>query len=353
VACAPLGAVTHVFTDLDGTLFAPGGTLLANHAGESCVALAQALCNLKAAGIEVIIVTGRNSSQGMEMLRVLNLDTFVGEMGATVETCDRSQAGKPQSRLRYLLGAWDADVAKDCAPAQLVAQSGVVEQLLAAFPGQLELYPNMNMAASTVLRGAIDIEKANRLLATELAMRPPATAGETHAMAQATAKALPLTLHDNGIIHTPAPGLPTLSELHIYHLLPSGVSKAAAVAALMTERGIAPKAAVAIGDSAADMAMGEHTGTLVVMQNGLKSGGVRAALSRRQAALDQATPLVGANKAADVSQAVNAVEPDESPFFSTTFCTLKPTADGWVEFAEALLAAKRTGGAQAEAEHRG
>jgi hydroxymethylpyrimidine pyrophosphatase-like HAD family hydrolase len=386
--------ITHVFTDLDGTLFAPGGTLLTNHQGVPSVALAQALCDLKLAGIEVIIVTGRDCSQGTEMLRMMNLDAFIGELGATLETSDRSQVGKPKSHLRYLCvkktpyDKKDYYVEKDLSscvdalsvsetnfqkteahfvlasgfsksPAQLVAESGIVQKLLDAFSGRLELIPDKQMTVSTIFRGDIDVREANRFLlnelreasvATALSATPasaapdlaistvPAlsetetTASTTTALAQelTTSQAThfstlftALELHDNGIIRTPAANLPLVQDVHIYHLLPQGVSKAAAVRAFMLEHKIAAENALAIGDSLSDMLMGDCTSMLVVMHNGLRSSAVQDAVCERAKQLP-----------------------------TTTLRTQKPTADGWVEFAMALLASKNKAADNAEPKNK-
>ncbi|MDR1082549.1 MAG: Cof-type HAD-IIB family hydrolase [Coriobacteriales bacterium] len=293
--------ITHIYTDLDGTLFAPGGILLANHAGEPSTATAEALVALKRAGIEVIIVTGRDGNQGRELLRILNLETFIGELGCLV--IEGAGAG---ARVSYELGEWEnVTLAADLAPGilpegltpyHLIQKSGVIERLLAAFPGKLEphfLYPNQSPNQRQVtyaLRGFVDTERTAALLERE------------H---------LPLLLLDNGEIHPQTHTLVDCPEIHIYHLMPSGVSKASAVAKDIARRDIAPGQTLAIGDAAADVAMGEHTGSLVVMANALHSTAVQAALDKRNAR------------------------------GNVTLYTENPTADGWTEFAQSLLATRR------------
>ncbi|MDR0308385.1 MAG: HAD family hydrolase, partial [Coriobacteriales bacterium] len=157
-AMRAFSTLTHIYSDLDGTLFAPGGRLLANHAGEPSTALAEALVRLKTAGIEVIIVTGRNGVQGTEMLRMLNLETFIGEMGTLV-----LEGAGPLMKKRYLLGEWDTAVTEEITPHKMIIQSGIVERLIAAFPGKLEphgLINSGNIDVSVVFRGFVDIQKA-------------------------------------------------------------------------------------------------------------------------------------------------------------------------------------------------
>lgn len=73
-----------------------------------------------------------------------------------------------------------------------------------------------------------------------------------------------LRLHDNGILRRRSPGL-EVGEVHVYNLLPRGVSKATAVAADLVDRGIDADEAVAIGDSASDLALAPHVATLFLV----------------------------------------------------------------------------------------
>jgi hydroxymethylpyrimidine pyrophosphatase-like HAD family hydrolase len=298
-----LERVTHVYTDLDGTLFAPGGKLLANHAGEPSTATASALVALKRAGIEVIIVTGRNGLQGHELLRMLDLQTFIGEVGCLI-----MEGFGINARTTYELGDWEhvtlvdgrapGEVPAGLTPYRLILSDGVIDRLLATFPGKLEPhfpYPNERQVTHA-FRGFVDAEKAERLLADER---------------------LPLELIDNGEIHPQVHTLVDCPEIHIYHLVPRGTSKAAAVARDCARRGLRAEQTLAIGDALGDVEMGQHTGSLVIMGNALRSETVRRGLARR---------------AADAKKAGYQI---------VTLYTEGHTADGWAEFAEALLAAKR------------
>jgi len=296
-AQAALAPVTHIYTDLDGTLFAPGGRLLSDHAGQPSTALAEALVALNKAGIQVIIVTGRNGVQGHEILRLLNLQTFIGELGCLVIEGTGARMQK-----RYLLGEWSGvvleaglapgELPEGQTPYELITKSGALERLLAAFPGKLEghgLNIGEDIEVTVILRGRVVVQQANALLADE---------------------SLPLQLIDNGIIHPANHGLMDCDEVHIYHLIPRGNSKQAAVAADMAARRLQPEQTVAIGDSPSDLEMGDHTGSLVVVANALDAAAVGEQLATR-AQTDR-----------------------------LTFLTESRTADGWVEFAGALLRAK-------------
>jgi phosphoglycolate phosphatase-like HAD superfamily hydrolase len=288
-----LAQVTHVYTDLDGTMLAPGGRLLTNHAGEPSTALAEALIAMKRVGVETIIVTGRDAEQGNELLRILNLDTFIGEIGTF-----RLDGFGALGRTRYLLGEWEnvelapglalGQLPANVTPYELVEQSGVMQRLATAFPGRLEphFFFRVRSWVTHTLRGFVTPEEAKTFLATE------------H---------LPLTLIDNGIIQPQLHTLIDCPEIHVYHLAPRGASKAGAVREDILMRGLDSSTTLAIGDAPGDVEMGEYTGTLVVVANALRSAQVREQVAARLA--------VG----------------------KPTFVTKGSTADGWVEFAKALL----------------
>jgi hydroxymethylpyrimidine pyrophosphatase-like HAD family hydrolase len=292
-AASILAQVTHIYTDLDGTLFAPGGTLLATNDRSPSLATATALVALRQAGIEVAIVTGRNRSQGNEIMRILNIDLFIAEMGCLV-----MRGYGPGGKVSLALGDWEhtqlapglapGELPANTTPLQLMERTGVVDRLLAAFAGKLEFHNpyKVTREVTLTLRGFVDADKIVAHLATE---------------------ALPLQLIDNGVIHPAGHTLVDCPEVHAYHLMPRGAGKAAAVAADMELRGLEPAQCLAIGDAVGDVAMGSHTGSMVVVGNALKSGVVETAARHCP-----------------------------NPVFATTGYT----ADGWAEFAQAVLAAK-------------
>ncbi|MCL1846408.1 MAG: Cof-type HAD-IIB family hydrolase [Coriobacteriia bacterium] len=319
-AALRLKGITHVYTDLDGTLFAPAGKLLTAHDGTPSTAVAEALVSLKRAGIEVIIVTGRHASQGYEFLRLFNLQTFIGEHGCVV-----LEGGGFGQRVHYELGDWAHTVLADglapgelpdgVTPYELIEQSGVVARLNAAFPGKLEpaIYLPDTRQVTHAFRGFVDDDEVGRILAAET---------------------LPLELCDNGVIHPSRHTLIDCPEIHIYHLTPRGSSKALAVKMDLERRGVVRERAVAIGDSKSDVEMGDYTGALVVMGNALHSKTVLKALAARAA---RAARLEAGMR--DRSEGEEA-GPSRYERDATALYTQGFTADGWVEFAQALLAAR-------------
>ena len=292
-ARALLAGVRVVYTDLDGTLLAPGGRLLADHAGRPSTATANALVALKAAGITVIPVTGRGADQGSEFLRLMNLDCYIGEVGGYIL---RRQGTHIEER--FVMGAWErleltpglapGELPAGVNPYELMQQSGTIERLLGAFPGMLFTYPAPR-SVSWSLWGNVEVALAAEVLAREK---------------------LPLQLLDNGLLYHPPGELANHAPVHIYHLLPAGVTKKLALAEDRTSRGLPTSATLAIGDSAIDLEMSEESGVFVMMANGLRNPAVQEAVTARIAA------------------------------GQTILHTTRSTTDGWVEFAQALLSAQ-------------
>ena len=291
-AQAALASVTHVYTDLDGTLLAPGGRLLTNHLGKPSIKLAEALVLLKHADIEVIIVTGRDVCSSTEIMRTTNLGQFIAEMGCIVQTGFGASAQKS-----YHLGEWQAKPglldslqSEGITPYKMIEQSGILEVLFSRFKGRLEAYefPGSFREVTYLLRGNIDTSagsEADTLLAEF---------------------DVPLQMLDNGVISVKQHGLAGVNDLHVYHLMPRGTGKGPAVAFDMAAKGLVPRQTLAIGDAIGDIAMGAVTGSFVLVKN----------LSERS--LDDHTAAVVADPA-------------------TLFATSLPNASGWTEFAYALM----------------
>jgi hydroxymethylpyrimidine pyrophosphatase-like HAD family hydrolase len=90
-----------------------------------------------------------------------------------------------------------------------------------------------------------------------------------------------LTLKDNGAI--PATSRMTLAEQalppRVYHLLPRGISKGAAITWDLARRGLSPADAVAIGDSVSDLEMAPAVGRLWITANGAAVPGMAELLA--------------------------------------------------------------------------
>ncbi len=289
-----LAQITHVYTDLDGTLLAPGGRLLTGHNGKPSTLLAKVLVKMKQAGINVIIVTGRDAASATEIMRLLNLEQFIAEMGCITQFSYGAYAEK-----QYNLGDWTAEHFNEATaettgstPHDLIAQSGALEDLLSHFSGRLEVHAlkGSSREVTYMLRGDVDTSPGG-MVERLLAQHEP-----------------PLQLLDNGIIHPRDHGLLHVRDVHVYHLMPRGTGKGNAVAIDMATKGLSAAETVAIGDAEGDADMGRYTGSFVLMSN---------------------------HKKAAPTTYVEATVANPDALFTTTL----PTADGWTEFAHALLKA--------------
>jgi len=99
-----------------------------------------------------------------------------------------------------------------------------------------------------------------------------------------------LRLRDNGVLreHKAATGL---EAVHVYHLVPDGISKGAAVAYDLARRGIDPARALAIGDSASDLEMAPHVGRMSVVANGARAPRMAALIRRHPNVVVEDTSL--------------------------------------------------------------
>jgi hypothetical protein len=146
----------------------------------------------------------------------------------------------------------------DRTPMDVMAELGVVEELFAEHPGRLEWHAPWHSThdADALLRGRVDPLAVDAWLAERgLGW---------------------LTLKDNGAL--PLTTRMTLDPdplpPRVYHLMPRGISKGAAVAWDLERRGLTPDDAVAIGDSVSDLEMAPAVGRLFITANGAAVDGM-------------------------------------------------------------------------------
>ena len=207
------------YIDLDGTLLGSGGSVLRNGAGGSDDAAIQALMDLADAGVPYVFVSGRSRLRLETIGRLLGAHSVLAELGAL-------EAGYPTAPGQTVIDA--------------VAATGIIDALLDREPG-LEIHPGAlwGREGSHCLRG----------------IARPDTAAWVREYSDGA-----LRFADNGRI---GPG-----EVHVFHVLPTRASKAAAVAVHVGQHGFDAAGCLAIGDSGEDMAMGEVVGTFALVRNG-------------------------------------------------------------------------------------
>jgi phosphoglycolate phosphatase len=226
-----------LYTDLDGTVFGPGGSLFAASDGGTTRLAAEALAALHEAGVDLVPVSGRTVRQVRETARLLGARDFIAELGGV--TC--YDLGREVVRVPFDRGG---------TPYQALSGSGAAGLLLEAFPGRIEPHAPWSFEsreASMLFRGHVDLDEARGLLDRS---------GYGW-----------VDLQDNGIIARRFEGL-DVDQVHAYHLVPRGVGKATAVRADLRRRGLGPDGSAAVGDSASDAALAPLVGAVFIVANG-------------------------------------------------------------------------------------
>lgn len=286
IATRALERARVLYTDLDGTLVARGGSVLASPDGRPSTHVAEAIVALADAGLTVVPISGRSRLQLREFTQVLGWDGYIAEAGGIIVHGTGLDA-----EVRMDHGTWAADtLGEKETPFDAIGRAGATEALMAAFPGRIEPYApwQLEREVSLLLRGCLDRASGQAVLDT---------------------LDLPLDFVDNGMVR--GRGTLTCTDIppHAYHVVPRGVSKARAIALDLAWRGLAPEQAAAIGDSATDLQMAASVELMVLVDNAFASPGVLAEL--------EGTPHANVWRTAGAS------------------------TDGWAEFAKAWTAAVR------------
>jgi hydroxymethylpyrimidine pyrophosphatase-like HAD family hydrolase len=234
--------VRTVYTDLDGTLLGPGGSLFAVPGGTSREpALARAA--LLDAGVDLVVVSGRTRDQIREVARVVGAVAYVAELGGLlVYRHERTEEVVRAEGVRRGRGT----------AAEAIERSGAAGFLLEAYGGRLEPHAPwafLDRECSVLLRGNVELQEAR----TELG-----SVGYGW-----------LDLLDNGIL-SGGDRFPALQveEVHVYHLVPAGVSKRSAIALDRARRKLEPDQCVVVGDSPSDAAAAAEVGAVFIVANG-------------------------------------------------------------------------------------
>jgi hydroxymethylpyrimidine pyrophosphatase-like HAD family hydrolase len=244
-------ALRCVYTDLDGTLLGPRGSLFRDPDGGFSLRQARALEACHRAGVEVVIMSGRREAQVMADARLLGQTSYIYEAGCGVMI---------DGERTLLTGDWT--VGEDgTTPADRIHAAGIPELLFERFEGRLEWHSpwHADRRLSLLMRGKVDVAEANELL-------------REHGHED-------LRFLDNGAIGRRMDGIE--GPAHAYHLVPGGASKANGVAFHLRARGYDPESCIAVGDSIEDLESAVSVGRFFCVANGpANDPGLREALSR-------------------------------------------------------------------------
>jgi hypothetical protein len=226
------------YVDLDGTLLGPGGALLRDADGAFSLLGARALEACARAGAEVVLVSGRRQTTLFYDARLMGVTSYAFEAGAGVVL---------DGELHWLTGELvprDGHTIFD-----QIEESGAPALLLDHFAGRLEYHDpwHRGREVSHLFRGLVPAAESDALLVAN---------GHPD-----------LRLVDNGVVHRRSPALAALPQVHAYHLVPAGASKANAVARHMRMRGYAPGDCLGVGDSREDLDVAAHVGSFWLVAN--------------------------------------------------------------------------------------
>jgi hydroxymethylpyrimidine pyrophosphatase-like HAD family hydrolase len=240
-----------LYLDLDSTLLGRGASLLHDGDGRVSIEGVRAVQACLRAEVEVVLMSGRRRLQLAEDARLLGQSSYVYEAGACV-VLDGEE--------HWLTGAMRPG---ELTIAQQIERSGAPALLLEHYAGRLEHHDpwHTEREVSHLFRGLVDADEADRVLAER---------GYEE-----------LRLIDNGAVSRRSPALADLPQVRGYHLLPAGVSKAAAVAFHRRARGYPREETFAVGDSREDLATAEHVQTFWLVANAIeRDPSIGEALSR-------------------------------------------------------------------------
>lgn len=248
-----LRKVRYVITDADGTMFT-GAKATVNTAGEPSAELIETLVELTKAGVGVIPCTGRNRAMIQEDARVLGFTGWIAEMGGVL--CTR-QSSNPE--WHYFTGTMPYDEASGKTPHDVICETGVIDEMLARWPGHLETYHD----------NGIGFEYRE----VTVALRGDAPEDDIQDMLDHSG--LPLYLSDNGMVDHISGASELVCDharpegIHTYHITPAGVSKGSGILRFIELAGLEPDEVLGAGDSPADCVIADAVGTFLFMCNGL------------------------------------------------------------------------------------
>jgi phosphoglycolate phosphatase len=243
-------ALRCVYTDLDGTLLGPRGSLFRDPDGNFSLRQARALEACHRAGVEVVIMSGRREATVRSDARLIGQTSYIYEAGCAVMI---------DGERTLLTGEWQSE--EGSTPAERMIDAGIPDLLFERFSGRLEWHEpwHTGRELSLLMRGKVDVAEVNELLVAE---------GHED-----------LRFLDNGAIGRRMDGVE--GRTHAYHLVPGGASKAKGVAFHLRARGYDPESCIGIGDSIEDLEVAVAVGAFFCVANGpARDEALREALAR-------------------------------------------------------------------------
>jgi hypothetical protein len=248
----PRRPVRVIYTDMDGTMLGPWGSLVHALDDDATPVLTlepvTALVDLHRARVPLVLVSGRHAAGLRDLCTLLSAEGFVGEMGGVIGW-DRGHTWE------VLRGAMPDDLPGT--PWDVIHAAGLVEELHRRFDLEYHAPWHLNHQADVLLRGNADVAEVEAWLTDQ---------GFGW-----------LVMLDNGVLPAAEAGR---RGVHVWHLLPRGLGKGQGVVLDLARRGLGPADAIAIGDSLSDLDMAPAVGRMFLVANGAAHPHVRRAAER-------------------------------------------------------------------------
>ena len=232
-----LKKVRVIYTDIDGTLVGPGGSLFASADGTLTLRTARAVFKAVRLGIDVFMVSGRSSHGLRTVAQVLGFRNYAAELGSEI-IYDLGE--------KVISNIHGFDLGKGEKPIDWIRNSGALDLIFGEFPHKIRYYTPFSDSChnTALLIGNVEVTKANQILNEHC-----------HRV---------LRLVDNGKV----PPVPDFSHPHCYHLLAASAGKKLAVRKDKEIRRLDKKHLVGIGESIEDLEIASEVGAYFVVRNG-------------------------------------------------------------------------------------
>ena len=230
-----------IYSDLDGTLFNDQGCMIKDARSEYYFEALNLLEKINGKGWDLVLVSGRNKFALRYNAQMIGASNYIAELG---------------SELVYDLGK-DVHVTFDNSRNNIdLKYEGedlikIIDLLKKEFPGKIEgkLEWAMHRSFNALFLGEIDLDKGNKLL-------------RENGFEE-------LILLDNGFSNLFQIDL-DVDRLHIYNLMPVGVTKANGVRLDKKLRNFKMENCIALGDSLEDLKMAGEVKYFFLMKNALE-----------------------------------------------------------------------------------
>ncbi|MFQ6051325.1 MAG: HAD-IIB family hydrolase [Candidatus Hydrothermarchaeota archaeon] len=231
-----------IYTDIDGTLVGPDGSIFRDDAGKLSIKIAEALLYTHMLKKDVVMVSGRTNDQLKSNAELLGFKNYIAELGTQI-------VYNLGEKVYYNIGDFQVTGRNIY---ESIMNSGAPDSLLERYEGKLEYHTPWSeyRDCTVLLRGHVDLREANSFLRDS---------GYEN-----------LKLVDNGVINVKTKNL-SVSEIHAYHLLPKESGKKSAVEKDKEIRNIKKEEAISIGESASDIEIAEVTQIFFLVRNGLEN----------------------------------------------------------------------------------